>query len=46
MKRTGATRWARWEHEKLIRLVAEGKCNREIAGILGRISGGRDGTNS
>ncbi len=32
----GPTRWARWEHEKLIRLVAEGKCNREIAGIIGR----------
>ncbi len=29
-------RWARWEHEKLVRLVSEGKCNREIAGIIGR----------
>jgi hypothetical protein len=29
-------RWASWEHSKLVRLVAEGKTNREIAGIIGR----------
>ncbi len=34
--RMRTTRWAPWEHNKLIRLVAEGKSNREIAGMIGR----------
>lgn len=29
-------RWERWEHAKLVRLVADGMTNREIAKIIGR----------